>query len=172
MSQEDTTTTPEGQEPTEGQEPNAGAEENAGAGNGNGGQQETFSAAYVKKLREDSARYRTEAKDAQGKLKEREDAELSEAEKAKKEAKEATERAEKAEAQALRAEVATKKKLSPGMAARLVGDTKDELEKDADKLLKEVSPGTGGSFDGGAGRGSAPKQSDMNNWLRNRGQPS
>jgi membrane protein involved in colicin uptake len=125
----------------------------------------TFDAEYVKSLREEAAKYRTDAKAAADKLKKREDAELGETEKAKKEAKEATERAEKAEAQALRSEVAAKLKLSPSVAARLIGDTKSELEKDAEKLLKDFA-GTAGGFDSGAGRGPAPKQSEMNAWIR------
>jgi hypothetical protein len=161
MGQESTTTTTEGQAPTEGQEPNAGAgagTDGAGAGTAAEGQ-ETFSAEYVKGLREEAAKHRTDAKAAADKLKEREDAELSEAEKAKKEKKESDERADKAEAKLLRAEVAEKKKLTASMAARLVGDTKDELEKDADKLLKDLGSGAtgGGGFDQGAGRGATPK---------------
>ena len=120
---------------------------------------DTFSAEYVKGLREEAAKFRKEKNDAADKLKAREDAELSDSEKAKKEAKEATERADKAEHKLLRTEVAAKKKLSPAVAERLKGDTKEELEKDADKLLKDLGSGAaaGGGFDQGAGRGPASK---------------
>ncbi len=171
MGQESTTTTPEGRAPSEGQVPDAGTA-GAGAGTtgtgtppaGSGGA-ETFDADYVRGIREEAAKYRTEAKAAADKLKEREDAELSASEKATKEAKESQERADKAERELLRVQVATKKQLSPSMAARLVGDTKDELEKDADKLLKDLGPGAagGGGFDQGAGRGAAGK--GQGGWL-------
>ncbi|HSZ70233.1 MAG TPA: hypothetical protein VK756_07715 [Solirubrobacteraceae bacterium] len=161
MGQESTTTTagdqasPEAQEAAKAAEAAQAADAAATAASTD---DKSFSAEYVKGLREEAAKYRTEAKAAADKLKEREDAELSETEKAKKEAKEATERADKAEATAVRSEVAIKKKLSPSMAARLVGETKDELEKDADKLLKDLGPGaTAGGFDQGAGRGATPK---------------
>ena len=144
----------------------AKAAEAAKAGGAGADDNKTFDAEYVKSLREEAAKYRTDAKAAADKLKEREDAELGETEKAKKEAKEATERAEKAEAQALRSEVAVKLKLSPSLAARLIGETKSELEKDAEKLLKELGSGTAGGFDSGAGRGTAPKGSPINDWIR------
>jgi hypothetical protein len=62
---------------------------------------------------------------------------------------------------ALRAEVALDKKLTPSQAKRLVGSTKEELEADAEDLLKDLGAsagsqggsGTGGqstSFDSGA----------------------
>lgn len=47
------------------------------------------------------------------------------------------ERAAKAERQALIAEVAATKKLSPKLARRLAGDTREELLADADELLEE-----------------------------------
>jgi hypothetical protein len=160
MAQETTTTTPAGQAPTEGQVPDAGA----GAGTTDAGTTttppatETFSAEYVKGLREEAAKHRTEAKAAADKLKAREDADLSDAEKAKKEKAESDERADKAEAKLLRVEVAEKKKLTASMAARLVGDTKDELEKDADKLLKDLGTGAaGGGFDQGPRGGAGGK---------------
>jgi hypothetical protein len=63
----------------------------------------------------------------------RADADKSEAE--KRTAAEA--RAEAAELRALRVEVAHAKGLTPGQAKRLVGATRDELEKDADEILVE-----------------------------------
>jgi hypothetical protein len=119
--------------------------------------------------REAAKQAQKEAKEAQAKLKEREDADLSEAEKAKKEAKESQERADKAEAKLMHTEVAEKKKLKPGMASRLAGDTKEELEKDADKLLKELGGAGGGSnFDGGVKGGSRTGKaaSPMNDFIK------
>ena len=135
----------------------ATADAGAGTGTTTETTPETFTPEYVKELRAEAAKYRTEAKAKDDALKVRENADLSESEKAKKEAKESNERADKAEAELLRTQVATKKKLSPSMAARLVGDTKEALEKDADNLLKDLGPGAagGGGFDQGAGRGTA-----------------
>lgn len=42
------------------------------------------------------------------------------------------------ESRALRAEVANAKGLTPNQAKRLVGSTRDELEADADELLKDI----------------------------------
>jgi hypothetical protein len=43
-----------------------------------------------------------------------------------------------AEARALRAEVANAKGLTPGQAKRLVGSNREELEADAEELLKDI----------------------------------
>jgi hypothetical protein len=50
------------------------------------------------------------------------------------------ERATKAERQALRADVAQAKGLTPGQAKRLQGATREELEADADELLSMFKP--------------------------------
>lgn len=46
--------------------------------------------------------------------------------------------AKESESRALRAEVANAKGLTPTQAKRLVGSTKEELEADADELLKDI----------------------------------
>ena len=46
--------------------------------------------------------------------------------------------AKESEARALRAEVANAKGLTPSQAKRLVGETREELEADADELLKDI----------------------------------
>lgn len=46
--------------------------------------------------------------------------------------------AKESETRALRAEVANTKGLTPTQAKRLVGATRDELEADADELLKDI----------------------------------
>jgi erythromycin esterase-like protein len=46
--------------------------------------------------------------------------------------------AQESESRALRAEVANAKGLTPSQAKRLVGATRDELEADADELLKDI----------------------------------
>jgi hypothetical protein len=46
--------------------------------------------------------------------------------------------AKESEQRALRAEIANAKGLTPSQAKRLVGSTKEELEADADELLKDI----------------------------------
>ena len=46
--------------------------------------------------------------------------------------------AREAESRALRAEIANAKGLTPSQAKRLVGSTREELESDADELLKDI----------------------------------
>lgn len=46
--------------------------------------------------------------------------------------------AKESEARAMRAEVANAKGLTPTQAKRLIGSTKEELEADADELLKDI----------------------------------
>lgn len=53
-------------------------------------------------------------------------------------------RAVESETRALRAEVANAKGLTPSQAKRLVGATKEELEADADELLKDIGEQRGG----------------------------
>lgn len=100
------------------------------------------------------------------------------ADKDKTELQRATERAEKAEraaeaaaTKALRLEVATSKGLSPALAARLQGATQEELEADADELLKitGASPTTSRRDpDQGRRDVSSPNDSaDMSRWIRN-----
>lgn len=47
--------------------------------------------------------------------------------------------AQESESRALRAEVANAKGLTPNQAKRLIGSTREELEADADELLKDIS---------------------------------
>lgn len=109
-----------------------------------GGEQKTFDADYVSKLRAENAKYRTAAKaneDAAKRLAEIEESQKSDAEKAAERLAAAEKRASEAEAKALRTEVATAK----GVPAELLnGATHEELEAHADQLL--------------AFRGEAPKR--------------
>jgi len=57
-----------------------------------------------------------------------------------------------ADARAARLEVAAAKGLTPAMAKRLVGTTRDELEADADELVKELKGA--GAADGKDGKGT------------------
>jgi hypothetical protein len=104
-----------------------------------------------------------ELKDAQARLKRIEDKTELQREA---EARTAAEgRAEAAESKQLRVEIAIKKKLPLDMADRLVGKDQNELEKDADKLLKVVAP-TAGNLDQGARGAPANKPKSMNDVVR------
>lgn len=56
-----------------------------------------------------------------------------------------------ADANALRLEVAAAKGLTPAMARRLVGSTREELEADADELVTHVKPAEADKGDKGGG---------------------
>lgn len=101
-------------------------------------------------------------------LQELEDRDKSEAQKLAERAQTAEAEAAKASAKLLRFEVASSKKLPAGWANRLQGSTKEELEADADALLKELgdqqqrqTP----NYDGGV-RKPAPAPTDMNALIR------
>ena len=119
---------------------------------------ESFDADYVKKLRAESAKYRTEAKanaDAAKRLAEIEDANKSEQEKLQERLAAAEQREADANARLLRAEVASEKGLTAKQAARLTGTTKEELAADADEFLADLAdkyvPKTASPSDTGAG---------------------
>lgn len=103
----------------------------------------SFDAAYVRKLRAESAKYRQQAKEnatAAARLAEIENSQKSELEKAAERADTAEKRAAALEAQVLRSEVAAAKGLTPAQARRLVGATREELEADADDFLQSLAP--------------------------------
>lgn len=133
---------------------------------------QTFSADYVKKLRDENARRRREAADLAGRLKAHEDAEKSELEREQEARTTAEQRAAAAESASLRLEVALDK-APEGMsvaqirklAKRLTGSTQEELEADAEELFSEFAPDTGREPDGRRPRerlrpGAAPSSSD------------
>jgi Zn-dependent M32 family carboxypeptidase len=78
-----------------------------------------------------------EAESLRLQLKEFQDRDKTEAEKVAERATEAETRAVKAEAKATRLEVAFEKGLTPAQAKRLVGETREELEADADEILRD-----------------------------------
>jgi hypothetical protein len=94
-----------------------------------------FDAAYVKKLRDEAARHRREAREAQARVKEFEDKDKSESERLEERATAAEARATSAEKELMRTRVALNKGLTDAQAKRLIGDTEEELEADADELL-------------------------------------
>lgn len=94
-------------------------------------------------------------------LKEFEDADKTELEKAQARAAAAEKSAADAVLNALRAQVALDKKLTPSQAKRLVGTTQEELEADADELLadlKNITPGSAPSSDGQGKQGDVVGQ--------------
>lgn len=152
MSQEDT--------PAEGSTPDA-PEPKADAT-----EAKTFDADYVKSLRSEAAKYRTEAQEARSKIEEYESANQTELEKLTgKLTKEAKAR-EDAERKLLRYEVAADKEIPADALDLLTGDTREELEAKADKLLELVKSRTTDTqepdFDGGPREPTAdPKPPDQ-----------
>ncbi len=103
-----------------------------------------------------AAEAKAAADEAQAKVQEFENAKKTDQEKLaderdalKTKAAEADEKAATAEADALRVRVALEKKLPADLIDRLRGTTKEELESDADALLKLVKPAEATDFDGG-----------------------
>ena len=95
-----------------------------------------------------------ELEEARKKLKAFEDRDKSETDKLTEKASEAEKRAERAEKALLRAQVAGEKKLPAELADRLQGDTKEELEADAERLAELVKPAGAPTVDTDAGKGS------------------
>lgn len=95
----------------------------------------TFDADYVSKLRQEAAKYRTEAKanaDAAKRLAEIEEAQKTETQKLADRLAAAEKKAQDAELRALRADIAQAKGVP---AALLTGSTEDELNASADALI-------------------------------------
>jgi hypothetical protein len=107
----------------------------------------------VEKANAEAAKYRKELREAQAALKAREDAEKTEAE------KEAEAKAESAkEIATLRRErAALKAGLPEELAARLVGDTPEELAEDADRLKALLTPPESEPVDPPKGWPNAPQ---------------
>jgi hypothetical protein len=125
-------------------------------------QAERENAKVAKKAAED-ANAALEAERA--KVKQFEDRDKSAQEKAEQDAADAKKEAKEATHKLLRLEVAGAKKLPTSLASRLTGETKAELEADADELLKLVKEQDTVSVDGGA-RKSSKTPDDMNARIR------
>jgi hypothetical protein len=119
----------------------------------------------IRRHQEDARKERKRAEAAEQKAKEFEDRDKTAQEKADAKATEAETKAAKAEAKLLRMEVAGEKKLPVSLASRLQGETKEELEADADELLKQVTPQEATDFDGGP-RPGGPAKTDMDSMIR------
>lgn len=96
------------------------------------------------RMKADLKKARKEAADAQVKVREYEDAGKSESEKLNQRLAAAEQRAKDSEAKLLRTEVAAEKGLTAAQARRLVGETREELESDADDLLEAFGSRNGG----------------------------
>jgi hypothetical protein len=119
----------------------------------------TFDEGYVKTLRQEAARYRTEAQQAKEKVSEFEEANQSEMEKLTNRNTSLADESKKLSVENARLRVAIEKQVPGDLVDRLRGDTQEEMAADADKLLgllnqsgEEPTP----DFDGGA-RESAPE---------------
>lgn len=110
-----------------------------------------FDESYVKKLRAEAAKYRTEAQEAKAKAQEYEDAQKSELERAQDKLQQIESAKAEAEAKLLRYEVATEKGIQGSLMDLLVGSSKEELEAKADLILENVKPADSpkATFDGG-----------------------
>jgi hypothetical protein len=106
--------------------------------------------------------------DLTARLKSFEDRDKSDLDKLTERATAAERAATAAQGQLLRHEVAAAKKLPAGWAGRLRGDTREELEADAEALLTELGEQrqrSTPSYDGGV-RTGAPATTDMNALIR------
>ena len=114
----------------------------------------TFDEDYVKSLRSENARYRTEAQEVKRRLEELEERDASEVEKAQRKATKLEQEAAEARTKLTRYEVATEKGLPADTLDLLNGSTREELEAKADRILElvksrnesQIAP----DFDGGA----------------------
>jgi len=82
------------------------------------------------------------AADLETRLKEFEDRDKTEAQRLADRAEQAEKRAAELESRSLRLEVASEKGLTAAQAKRLIGSTREELEADADEILRDFAPAT------------------------------
>ena len=126
----------------------------------------TFDAEYVKKLRDQAAKYRTEAKanaDAAARLAALEESQKTEAQKLAEERDAIKAERDTLLAETMRARVALAKGLAPELVDRLRGTTEDELSEDADRLLELVKPAGPprfGAVDQGVRQSTPPAKKD------------
>lgn len=124
------------------------------------GDDETDWEAEARKWKALARKHEGQAKenaDAAKRLKDLEDADKSEIDKAKERAAEADRKAAAAERRALVAEIAAEKGLTMSIARRLVGDTREELEADADELVEAFGTKGKGDKSGKNGEGDGKK---------------
>lgn len=115
-----------------------------------------------KELRRENAQLRSRAKEAEEKLRQIEEANLSELEKTKKRAAELEAQLAAVQTEAWRQAAAVKAKLPPELANRIQGKTPEEMEADAAELAKLLpppakTPGIAATQPGQNATGEAPK---------------
>lgn len=98
----------------------------------------------IRKQREAEAEAKERAKKAEAELQKIRDKDKTESEKLSDRASSAEKERDNARADAARLRVALKKGLTESQAKRLVGETEEELEKDADELLASFKDAGGG----------------------------
>ena len=119
----------------------------------------TYSEAYVRALRRETAGYRTRLADVEERLQAVDDKERSEVEKLGAKLADSESRATAAEGRLIRYEVAAERGLEGTAVNFLVGTTREEIEASADELvqlLADKGQRAPASFDGGA-RQPAPE---------------
>ena len=142
MSEQDST-------PAEGQTPEATPEAKP--------ESKTFDEAYVKELRAEAAKWRTQAKQSSEEAEELKERDKSELEKALSKVAKAEKAKAEAEVALTRYQVAAEKNVPADALDLLTGDSREELEAKADKLLELTKARTPEpDFDGGA-REPAPE---------------
>jgi hypothetical protein len=113
----------------------------------------------LEKVRKEAAGYRTKVRELEplaSKAKELEDAGRTELEKLTARAETAERERTESQARAVRLEVAFDKGLTPAQAKRLVGGTREELEADAEEILRDFPVKTDGRPKGSADLGPRP----------------
>lgn len=121
----------------------------------------------VAKMKKALNKANKEAESFRLKLKEYEDRDKSETEKLTERSRELESNLTSAELRALRYEIALDKGIPKSIASRLQGSTREEMESDADELLKTLGNGNGdgrrktASFDGGPKEKDAPSGSSF-----------
>lgn len=148
---EETETEPKGGEGGEETEPKGGEETEPKGGSGSSFDEQ----AARDKIKKANA----EAQSLRERLKKHEDANKSDTEKLSDRASNAEKSLASAEKEVARLRVALKKGLSEIQAKRLVGETEEELEKDADELLKSFGNEGGEETEEDKGKGGEGKSS-------------
>ena len=158
-----------------------GSGNSGGSGSANtgseGGQTKTFSEEYVKELRGESAKYRTELSKTNARLKELEDAQLSETEKLTKRAKELEEQNAalmgSVRKSSIESAATAAGAIVPAAIAGLIPADAADITEAVNAVKKAYpalfKPAVGGSADAGggtSGSGGKPPAADMNTILR------
>ena len=94
----------------------------------------------ISKANAEAKALRDRLKAAEEKIAKYDDAQKSESERATERLTAAEKRAAEAEDRLMRLEIATEKGLTPAQAKRLIGSTREEMEADADELLRAFRP--------------------------------